>query len=59
MPSGFHCFIRGKILIMAVAPAPMLISSIPFLRPLDQGKDRLAELFPVFGQGILDPWRNL
>jgi hypothetical protein len=44
---------------MAVSPAPVLIDIIAFFRPLDQGKDGFAELFPVFRQGILDPWRDL
>jgi hypothetical protein len=43
---------------MAISPAPVLIDSIPFLCPLDQGEHGLTELFPVFGQGIFNPWRD-
>jgi hypothetical protein len=44
---------------MAVSPAPVPVHIIAFLSPLDQGKDRIAELFPVIGQGILNPRRDL
>ena len=44
---------------MTTAPAPVCINRVALLRPPYQWKDRLAKLFPVVGQGILDPGRDL
>ena len=65
-----HIYILGKMhffagpppggngLTMTVPTAAVLVDGIPFLCPPDKGKYGLTELFPVFGQGILNSRRD-